>query len=125
VQIPITLKQRREKMTRYICYVWEQLYSATSFLATSPLGLRERLLDAVLSRVQKVIHPSPTETIPLDIFERLCSLEQELTKSGSFKETIEKMEDREVEKTIDDIVGLFSMVARAYPEELKGQLSLR
>lgn len=112
-------------MTRHICYVWEQLYCATSSLATSPLGPRERLLDAVLSRVQEVLHPSPTETIPLDIYERLYSLEAELTKSGSFKETIEKMEDREVEKTIDDIVGLFGMVARAYPEELKGQYSLR
>ena len=112
-------------MSRYICYVWEQLYGATSFLATSPLGPRERLLDAVISRLQEVLHPSPTETIPLDIFEHLCSLEVKLTKGGSFEETIEKMEDREVEKTIDDIVGLLSMVARAYPEESKGQLSLR
>ncbi len=112
-------------MARYICYVWEQLYAATSSLATSPLGPRERLLEAVVSRVQEVLHPSPTETIPLDIFESLCSLEVKLTKSGSFKETIEKMEDREVEKTIDDIVGLFSMVARSYPEESKGQFSLR
>jgi hypothetical protein len=112
-------------MSRYICYVWEQLYGATSFLATSPLGPRERLLGAMVSGLQEVLHPSPTETIPLDIFERLCSLEVQLTRSGSFKETIEKMEDREVEKTIGDIVGLFSMVARAYPEESKGQLSLR
>ena len=79
----------------------------------------------VVSRLQEVLHPSPTETIPLDIFEHLCSLEVKLTKGGSFEETIEKMEDREVEKTIDDIVGLLSMVARAYPEESKGQLSLR
>ena len=112
-------------MTRYIFEVWEQLYNATSFMATSPLGLRERLLVAVTSRLQKIIHPSPTETIPLDIFECLFSLEMKLTKDGSFEETIEKMEDQEVEKTIDDIVGLFNMVARAYPEESKGQYSLR
>lgn len=104
-------------MTRYICNVWEQLYSATTFLATSPLQPRERLLEAVASRMSKVIHPSPTETIPLNIFECLSSLEVKLKKNGSFKETIEQMDDREVEKAIDDIVSLFNMVTRGYPEE--------
>jgi hypothetical protein len=43
-------------------------------------------------------------------------LERELTKHGSFQKSIGMMEDREVEHAIDEIVGLFSMVARAYPE---------
>jgi predicted DNA-binding protein len=104
-------------MSEYIGYVWEQLYGATSSLASSPLALRERLLDAVVSRVFKLFHPTKEEKLPPEISQRLDSLEQKLTKHGSIEETIKRMEDREVEEAIEEIIALFSMVARAYPEK--------
>jgi len=100
----------------YIGYAWEQLYGATSSLATSSLPLRDRLLDAVVSRAHRIFPLTSIDKLPPEISERLSSLERELTKHGSFQKSIGMMEDREVEHAIDEIVGLFSMVARAYPE---------
>ena len=100
----------------YVGYAWEQLFGAVSSLATSPLPLRGRLLDAVESRAHRIFPSISTDKLPAEIDEKLSSLERTLTKHGSFQASIEQMDDREVEHAIDEIVGLFSMVARAYPE---------
>jgi hypothetical protein len=102
--------------SQYVGYAWEQLFGAVSSLASSPLPLRERLLDAVVSRAHRIFPSVSTDKLPAEIDERLGNLERALTEHGSFQESIERMEDREVEHAIDEIVGLFSMVARAYPE---------
>jgi len=101
---------------QYIGYAWEQLFGAVSSLATSPLPLRERLLDAVGSRAHRIFPSISTDKLPAEINKKLSSLEQALTKHGTFQESIEQMDDLEVERAIDEIVSLFSMVARAYPE---------
>lgn len=97
--------------SQYIGYAWEQLFGAVSSLASSTLPLRERLLDAVVSRAHRVFPSTAVGTLPAEINERLRNLEHSLTKHGSFEKSIEQMEDREVEHAIDEIVGLFSMVA--------------
>ena len=98
-------------------YAWEQLYGAVSSLATDDSGLRERLLNAVLSRVQRIFPPETLkDKLPPEIHERLIGLETQLTKYGSYQKTVDKMEDYEVKNAIEEIVGLFSMVARAFPE---------
>jgi len=57
-----------------------------------------------------------TDKHPAEIDKKLSSLEQTLTKNRTFQNSIEQMDDLEVEHAIDEIVGLFSIVARAYPE---------
>jgi hypothetical protein len=103
-------------MEHDIGYTWEQLFGAVSSLATSSTSLRERLLDAVGSRVHRILN-QPSKLPHEEIARRIVELEELLTKGGSFQETIDKMTDQEVYDTIDKIVSLFSMVARAYPEK--------
>ena len=98
----------------HVGYAWEQLYGAVSSLACSDWPLRERLLDAVVSRAHKIF-PSMTvaKELPDEISERLKVLEASLTKHGSFQESIEKMDDSQVKWAIEEIVSIFSMVAQA------------
>ncbi len=102
-----------------LSYAWEQLYSSVSSLACDPSPLRERLYNAVSSRTNRIFPTTSTDesdALPPEISERLRNLEQTLTKKGSYRETIDLMEDREVKQTIEEIVSLFNTVARAYPE---------
>lgn len=101
---------------QYLGYAWEQLFGAVSSLASSDLPLRERLLDAIGSRVHRVFPSTSNDRLPAEIAEQLRKLEYSVTKHQTYKESIEQMEEREVEQAIDEIVSLFSKVARAYPE---------
>ncbi len=103
--------------THHLDYAWEQLYGATSSLACSTSPLRERLIDAVSSRVHRVFSRGSKDELPPNIAEKLNRFEVKLTKHGSFRETVEKMEDSEVKDAIEEIVSLFNMVARALPED--------
>ena len=98
---------------RSLGYAWEQLYGAISSLATSNLGSRERLLDAVTARVHLIFPSSSTHVIPPGINDRLDRLEKQVTKHGTFAESIEKMSDDEVRAAIEEIISLFSAVASA------------
>jgi hypothetical protein len=55
-------------------YTWEQLYGAVSSLAASPLLLRERLIDAVLSRAHRVFPSTSADKLSPEIDERLSRL---------------------------------------------------
>lgn len=97
----------------YVGYAWEQLYGAVSSLACNDSSLRERLLDAVASRVHRVFPSMSVAELPTEIDERLRILESSLTKHGSFQESIERMDDSKVKWAVEEIVNLFSMVAQA------------
>jgi len=97
-------------------YIWQQLFGTVSSLATGDLSARDRLQDAVSSRLHRLFHSDETSNVNANISERINRLEEVLTKHGSFKESVEKMEDQEVRDTIEEIVSLFNKVARAYPD---------
>jgi len=96
-----------------IGYVWEQLYGAVSSMIASDSSLHDRLLDAVVSRVNRVF--GFQDAVPEEIGERLETLQVRLTKLGSFEDTIKAMESREVTETIEEIFLIFNNVAREYP----------
>jgi hypothetical protein len=94
---------------------WQQLYGAVSILASSELPLRERLLDAATSRVVRIMPPGDHGTqLPPEIAERLLDLHVQLTRHGPFPTSISRMDDVQVRKCIEEIVGVFGMVAHAY-----------
>lgn len=97
-------------------YIWQQLYGTVSSLATGDFSARDRLLDAVSSRLHRIFLSGKTSDVNTNISERINRLEEILTKHGSFKESIEKMEEQEVKDTIEEIVSLFNKVARSYPD---------
>lgn len=97
-------------------YIWQQLYGTVSSLATGNLSERKRLQNAVSSRLHRIFHSSKKPNVDMSISERINALEDILTKHGSFEESIEKMEEREVTNTIEEIVSLFNKVARSYPD---------
>ena len=51
--------------------------------------------------------------IPAGVSDRLVHLEEQLTKHGTFAESIAKMNDDQVEATIKELISLFSAVASA------------
>lgn len=90
-----------------------QLYWAVVALATSELSRRDRLVEAVASRVNRIFplldHPGD---LPPDIWQRTAALHERLTAGGSYRATVDAMADAEVELTIRQLIELRGMLAR-------------
>jgi len=95
-------------------YTWEQLYYAVSALACSELSLKERLSNAISSRIYRLFAEDIRAKLPQEIAERITRLEVQLTKEETYQKTIEKMEDEEIQNIIKELVRLFSITARGF-----------
>ncbi len=90
-------------------YVWEQLFGAVLSLSTSELNIKSRIQNAVESRVCRLFFSEKANaSLPPIVREKLLDLEKKLTQSGSFEQSIDKMDDSEVENIIEEIVSAFS-----------------
>lgn len=100
-------------------YTWEKLYVAVSTLAAGQRSIQERLEDAYISALIRL----KADDLPDDLQDDFRKLQDELTNvepvgnEGSVAVSTRAMNGDRASEIAEQIVSMFTHVARRYPEE--------
>ena len=91
-------------------YAWEKLHTAVLILAQGTGSLRERLEDAYTS---SLIRLRPDHHFPWsDLRQRYTDLVEEIAPSGDFRTALVSWSDHDLQRIVEDLVGVYDSVAR-------------
>src|ERR1044071_6612268 len=100
-------------------YAWEKFHAAVSILAAGKRDIRARLHDAYISALMRV----EPEDLPEDIRDDFNKIDDELTSvepvgdEGSAMASVRAMTEDRASEIAEQIVSMFSTIARNYPEK--------
>ncbi|OGI04885.1 MAG: hypothetical protein A2Y25_07710 [Candidatus Melainabacteria bacterium GWF2_37_15] len=105
------------KINPQYSYGWEKLYSAVLSLAGSEPNIKKRLISAYVNSLICIRE----ENLPEELWEKLEKISEELTKAekwdeeeGRVKASVDLLDEIEVSRLVDEIVGLYGDICSVY-----------
>lgn len=100
-------------------YGYEKTFLAVLALATGTGSLKDRLIDAFESQLNRIF--KPVNEIPEEFKEEILALEADATarkartpSEGSIRSTIDQMSEKEAKQLAERVLKLFTGIAHAY-----------
>ena len=101
-----------------ISYTWQNFYNATKTLAADPGTPHQRLIKAVNTNLITIKNLAGFDQLPQPVKERYQKIIKQVIANGEnwkrVEETINKMDNLEVDQMIGEIVAIYDAVTREY-----------